>query len=88
MTPEVPTCDQGKPRKAELLARWGPPAMWVLAVVLAVHLVQFVNNGFDRPAHGFVSHYTASRLVVRGVKWLSSTTTTGSRSEFQSTSRP
>ena len=41
--------------------------MWVLAVVLAVHLVQFVNNGFDRPAHGFVSHYTASRLVVSGV---------------------
>ncbi len=68
MTPEVPIRDQGKPRKAELLAQWGSRAVWVLVAVLATHLVQFVNEGFDRPAHGFVSHYTASQLVLNGAE--------------------
>ena len=68
MTPEVPIRDQGKPRKAELLAQWGSRAVWVLVVALATHLVQFVNEGFDRPAHGFVSHYTASQLGLNGAE--------------------
>ena len=62
----APSCDRQESRTVVVLGRWGPRAIWLIAAFLAIHLARFVNDGFQRPVHGFVSHYTASKLVAQG----------------------
>lgn len=45
---------------------WKRLALWATAVALGVHMAGWTWEATRRPAHGFVSHYTASVLVREG----------------------
>ncbi|MCH8144307.1 MAG: DUF2029 domain-containing protein [Gemmatimonadetes bacterium] len=40
--------------------------LWIVAAMLGVRLAILVSQRVDEPAHGFVSHYAAARLLTEG----------------------
>ncbi len=40
--------------------------LWIAAAMLGVRLAILVSQRVDEPAHGFVSHYAAARLLTEG----------------------
>ena len=40
--------------------------LWVLALAFALRLALLASESLDRPSHGFVTYYTAARMVLGG----------------------
>lgn len=40
--------------------------LWVLALALAARMALLASESLDRPSHGFVTYYTAARMVLGG----------------------
>jgi alpha-1,2-mannosyltransferase len=61
-----PPVRAGARPSATRVRRLGGAALWLIAASLAVRMAVLAAQGLDRPANGFVTYYTAARLVLGG----------------------